>query len=110
MPLFEDRERAEEARYARSQEVTFRVKARRNKLLAAWAAEKMGKTGSAARQYAGEFAVRDITDGTDEMAIARINADLLAQGIFVPEAEIRRHLDRFAASAAKAYKSGTTRS
>lgn len=108
MPLFEDRERAEEARYAKSQELAFRVKARRNKLIAAWAAERMGKTGAAARQYASEFAVREITDGADDTVIARISADLLGQGIYVPEVEIRRHLDRFAASAVKAYRAGAT--
>jgi len=109
MPLFKDRERAEEAHYAKRQEQTFRVKARRNKLLAAWAAEKMGKTGVVARQYASGFAIRQITDGTDDAVIARISADLSGEGIFVPEAEIRDRLGQFAGSAATAYKTVATR-
>jgi len=107
--LFEDRERAEEARYARREELTFRIKARRNKLLATWAATKMGKTVAATRQYAREFAVREMTERPDDAVIARLSADLLADGIVIPEAEIRHHLDRFAASSVKAYKTGTTR-
>ncbi|HAQ76251.1 MAG TPA: DUF1476 domain-containing protein, partial [Hyphomonas sp.] len=38
MSTFDDRERAEEARYAFDQETQFKVMARRNKLLGLWAA------------------------------------------------------------------------
>jgi hypothetical protein len=106
MPLFGERERAEEARYARNQEVAFRIKVRRNKLLAEWAAAKMGKSGAAARQYASEFAVAEISDRDDTAVVSRIADDLLAEGIFVPEIDIRHHLERFSAAAARAYKAG----
>lgn len=104
MPAFGDRERVEEARYAKGQELTFRVKARRNKMLALWAAEKMGRSGAAAQQYAREFARAEVADRADEAVIARIGADLLAEGIFIPAAEIRDHLDRFTVSASRSLK------
>ncbi|HEV2188746.1 MAG TPA: ATPase inhibitor subunit zeta, partial [Stellaceae bacterium] len=42
MPSFEDREKEFEARFKHDQELQFKVKARRNRLLGQWAAEKMG--------------------------------------------------------------------
>ena len=39
---FEDREKGFEAEFKRSQELQFRVNARRNKLFGLWAAEKLG--------------------------------------------------------------------
>ena len=40
MTTFDDRERAFEAKYAHDQELQFKVAARRNRLVAAWAAER----------------------------------------------------------------------
>ena len=54
MPTFNDREKAEEAKYAHDQELEFKVNARRNKLLGLWAAELMGMSGETAEAYARE--------------------------------------------------------
>lgn len=99
MPPIEDREGAEEARYARHEEPTFRVKARRNKLLALWALEKMGRPGAAAPEQAGELVDIVTADDTDAAVIARIGAPLSSGGIFVPAAESRKRLERFGAAA-----------
>ncbi|HEX8620879.1 MAG TPA: DUF1476 domain-containing protein, partial [Allosphingosinicella sp.] len=42
MTTFDDRERAFETKYARDQDMQFRIVARRNKLLGQWAAGLMG--------------------------------------------------------------------
>ena len=44
MSAFDDRERAFESKFARDQEVQFRITARRNRLVGEWAAERMGLT------------------------------------------------------------------
>ena len=49
MSGFDKREAAEEGRFALDQELRFKANARRNKLLGLWAAEKLGKTGDAAK-------------------------------------------------------------
>jgi hypothetical protein len=101
MPPFEERELAEETRYAAKKEWAFRAKARRNKLLALWAAGKMGKTGAEARRYAKEFARREFADRDDGKVIAQMRDELLAEGIFVPDDEIRHHVEKFAKTAAQ---------
>ncbi|MFM6854177.1 MAG: DUF1476 domain-containing protein, partial [Sphingopyxis sp.] len=52
MTGFDDRERAFETKFARDEEMQFRVTARRNRLLGAWAAEKMGLTPEETDSYA----------------------------------------------------------
>ena len=42
MPIFADRERAYEAKFAKDQEMSFKFLAHRNRLLALWAADRMG--------------------------------------------------------------------
>jgi len=52
MTNFNDRERAEEAKYAIDEDTQFRVTARRNRLLGQWAAEQMGLSAVEAEAYA----------------------------------------------------------
>ena len=52
MTMFEDRERAAEAKFVRDDEMAFRITARRNRLLGQWAAERMGLTPAETDAYA----------------------------------------------------------
>ena len=52
MTTFDDREKAFEAKFARDEEMNFRIVARRNKLVGQWAAEKMDLTPEEADAYA----------------------------------------------------------
>jgi hypothetical protein len=101
MPIFGDREKAEEARYAKRRELRFRIKARRNKLLASWAATKMGRTAKRAEHYVSEFARDEMTEHVDDAVVGRLRDDLLAEGILITEAEIRVHLENFEATATR---------
>ncbi|HEV3177591.1 MAG TPA: ATPase inhibitor subunit zeta, partial [Stellaceae bacterium] len=55
MSGFDERERSYEKKFERDQEQAFKAKARRNKLLALWAAERMGLAGAAAEAYARQI-------------------------------------------------------
>ena len=52
MTTFDDRERAFETKYARDEEVAFRIVARRNRLLGQWAATQMKLTKEESDAYA----------------------------------------------------------
>ena len=52
MSGFDDRERAEEAKFAMDSATEFRVMGRRNKLLGLWAADLMNLSGAEAEAYA----------------------------------------------------------
>ena len=48
MTTFDEREQAFEKKFAHDQDLKFRAEARRNKLLAEWAAAKLGIMGASA--------------------------------------------------------------
>ena len=93
MTDFKDRERAEEAKFAMDAETTFRVAARRNRLLGQWAAEKMQLTAEEADAYAKAVVQADFEEAGDEDVIRKLLGDLTAAGYDIDEAGIRAALD-----------------
>jgi hypothetical protein len=94
MSSFDDRERAEEARYAMDQQSQMRVTARRNKLLGLWAAGLMGVSGAEAEAYAKSVVVADLEEAGDGDVIRKVLADLSAAGVTRTEAQIKEELAR----------------
>src|SRR5262249_55052747 len=75
----DDREKEFEARYRHDQELQFKVKARRNRMLGLWAAQRMGLTGDAADDYAKSVVEAEF-DGGDRRVIDKVCADLNGKG------------------------------
>ncbi len=92
MSTFDDRERAEEARYALDQETQFKVMARRNKLLGLWAADLMGLSGSDAEAYAKTVVLSDLEEPGDEDVFRKVRGDFDAAGIDRTDARIREQM------------------
>ena len=76
MTTFDDRENAFESKFAHDAEMQFKAEARRNKLLGLWAAELIGKSGSAADEYAKEVIRADFEEAGDEDVYRKLAADL----------------------------------
>jgi hypothetical protein len=93
MSTFDDRERAFETKYARDQEMQFRVVARRNRLLGAWAARLMGLTEAEADAYAKDVIRADFEEAGDEDVVRKLLGDLTSAGVDCDEAKIREALD-----------------
>jgi hypothetical protein len=89
MAQFDDREKAQEAKFAHDSELRFKAEARRNKLLGLWAAEHMGLSDDHARDYAGEVVAADFQEAGDEDVFRKISADLKAKGASVSDDMIR---------------------
>ena len=93
MTQFDDRERAFEAKYARDEEMQFRIIARRNKLLGLWAAARMGLSEVEAESYAKDVVRADFEEAGDEDVIRKLIGDLTAAGVECDEDLIRETLD-----------------
>ena len=93
MSTFDDRERAFETKYARDQEMQFRVVARRNKLLGAWAAGLMGLSEAEADAYAKDVIRADFEEAGDEDVIRKLLGDLTSAGVECDESRIREALE-----------------
>ncbi len=93
MTTFDDREKAFEAKFARDEDMAFRVTARRNKLLGQWAAAQMKLTAEETDAYAKAVVQADFEEAGDEDVIRKVLGDLLAAGIETDDATVRRTLD-----------------
>ena len=99
MTAFDKREEAFEKRFAHDEELRFKADARRDKLLAAWAAEKLGKTGQSAIDYANEVIAHDMRSADDRDLFVKIRQDFLLAGVTISDHRLRRKMDAFLAAA-----------
>ena len=76
MTTFDDRENAFENKFAHDEEMKFKAEARCNKLLALWAAEKLGKSGDAVKAYVAEVIKADFEEAGHEDVVRKVSADL----------------------------------
>ena len=105
MTDFNDRERAEEAKFAHDEEMHFRITARRNRLLGEWAGAKMGLNPAETDAYAKSVVQADFEEAGDEDVIRKLLGDLTAAGSDVSEADIRAKLDECAVEARRQFMS-----
>ncbi|WP_422058771.1 DUF1476 domain-containing protein [Sphingomonas sp.] len=99
MTTFDDRERAFEAKYARDEEMAFRVTARRNRLLGQWAAAKMALTAEETDAYAKAVVQADFEESGDEDVIRKLLGDLTAAGVEVDDAAVRAAVEEMTVEA-----------
>ena len=104
MTTFDERERAFESKFAREQEMAFRVTARRNRLLGEWAAELMGL--ATVEEYARAVVKSDFEQPGDEDVLRKVAGDLKGSGVNVGEGEVRRKMDELLALARGQIASG----
>ncbi|MEO1305998.1 MAG: DUF1476 domain-containing protein [Pseudomonadota bacterium] len=92
MSSFDDRERAEEAKFAMDEAAEFKVMARRNKLLGLWAAELMGLQGDEAETYAKSVVLSDLEEPGDEDVFRKVRGDLDKANVDRSDTRIRDHM------------------
>lgn len=92
MASFDDREKAFETKFARDEELQFKITARRNRLVGEWAAEKMGLTSEETDAYAKAVVQADFEEAGDEDVIRKLLGDLTSAGVDIDDAGIRTAL------------------
>ncbi len=92
MSTFYRREKGEEAKYARNEELSFKINARSNKLLGLWAAERMGMQGADAEAYAKECVLADFEEPGEEDVFRKVMEDLKKADAPVSEHDMRRKM------------------
>jgi len=90
MTSFDERERAFEKKFALDQELKFRAEARRNRLLAQWAAQKLGLTGAEVDEYVKAVRKADLVEKGDEDVFRKVKQDLDDKGVPISEIELRK--------------------
>ncbi len=93
MTTFDDRERAFESKFARDEEMAFRIVARRNRLLGTWAAGLMKLTPEETDAYSKTVVHVDFEEAGDHDVVRKLVGDLAAAGVDIDEAAVRRALE-----------------
>jgi hypothetical protein len=93
MTTFDKREAGFESKFAHDEQLQFKATARRNKLLGAWAAEKLGLTGEAASQYAKDVVASDFEEAGDDDVVRKVMADFATKNVDQSEHQVRRTMD-----------------
>ena len=106
MSTFDKREEGFERKFAHDEEIRFKARARRNKLIGLWAAGKLGLAGDAAEAYAKEIVIVDFEEPGDDDVFARIRKDFDAKGVDQSDHQIRRTIEEMMAKAVEDVKAG----
>ena len=94
MSGFDKRREGFEAKFALDAELKFKARARRDKMLGLWAAEKLGLTEAAAEEYAREVTRADLQEPGDADVVRKLMRDFAAHGVPITDAQIRQEMDR----------------
>ena len=100
MTTFDERERAYEKKFSMDQEFKFKAEARCNKLLAEWAAARLGLSGPAVGDYVKEVVKADLA-GMGHGAYHKIKKDLEDKGVGVSDTELETAMAGFLLTAVR---------
>jgi hypothetical protein len=106
MTTFDKREEGFEKKFAHDEELRFKANARRNKLLGAWAAEKLGLSGAEADAYAKDVVMADFEEAGDKDVFNKLRKDFDAKGVAQSDHQIRRTMDDLMEQAISQIKAG----
>ena len=106
MSQFDDRERAEEGKFAHERELEFKAQARRAKLVGLWAAELMGLEGDAVESYAKSVVLSDLEEAGVEDVFKKIRTDLDMHSVEKSDHQIRTKMEELLIEARKQVQEG----
>jgi hypothetical protein len=93
MSTFDKREEGFENKFAHDEELRFKARARRNKLVGLWAAERLGIAGAAADSYAAKIVAADLDNPNSDSVFSTVRRDFDAKGVAQSDHQIRRTMD-----------------
>ena len=99
MTTFDKRKDGFESKFAQDEALRFRATSRRNKLLGLWAAERLGKSGADAEEYARQVMRADLEEAGDDDVLRKVRSDLEAAGITESEEQVRATMNQLLARA-----------
>ena len=93
MSTFDKREEGFEAKFAHDEELQFKTRARRNKIVGLWAAEKLGLVGAAAETYAKNVVTADLDKPDGDSVFSMLRKDFDEKGVAQSDHQIRRTME-----------------
>jgi len=94
MNKFDDRKKSFEQKFAKDQELQFKVGARSNKYLGDWAGTKLGKNENDKKDYIQEIIKADMEEAGSEDVFRKIKKDFEAASVSIEDSEIRNQMEK----------------
>ena len=92
MTKFDEREKSFEKKFAKDQELQFKVGARSHIYLAAWVSSKLGKNDGEKQNYIQELIKADMEEAGNEDVFRKVKKDFENSAISVDDSEIRNQM------------------
>ena len=104
MSTFDDREKGFEKKFAKDEELQFKIAARSNKYLGEWAGSMLNKNEEEKKNYIQEIIKSDLEEAGQEDVFRKIKKDFQAASIAIEEIEIRNQMEKALARAKDDFK------
>ena len=93
MSKLDEREKSFEKKFAKDQELQFKVAARSNKYLGEWVSSKLKKNEEDKKNYIQEIIKADMEEAGNEDVFRKIKKDFQLASISIDESEIRNQME-----------------
>ena len=91
---FSEREKGFEKKFARDEELQFKVQARSNKYIAEFVSKKLNKTEEENQKYIQEIIKADMEESGTEDVFRKIKKDFQIASVSIEENEIRDQMEK----------------
>jgi len=91
---FSDRGKGFEKKFARDEELQFKVQARSNKYIAEFVSQKLGKSEEERKKYVQEIIKADMEESGTEDVFRKIKKDFQTASVSIEDNEIRGQMEK----------------
>ena len=91
---FTEREKGFEKKFARDEELQFKIQARANKYIAEYVSEKLNKSEEEKKQYIQEIIKADMEEAGTEDVFRKIKQDFKTASLSIDDSEIREQMEK----------------
>ena len=104
MNKFNEREKSFEKKFAKDQELQFKIAAKSNKYLGEWVGSKLGKNEEQKKNYIQEIIKADMEEAGNEDVFRKVKQDFEKSSINMDDLEIRNQMEKALSRAKEDFK------
>ena len=94
MNKFDEREKSFEKKFAKDEELKFKLAARSNKYLGEWVSSELGKNEEEKKNYIQEIIKADMEEAGSEDVFRKVRKDFKIASISIEDSEIRVQMEK----------------
>ena len=104
MNKFNEREKSFENKFAKNEELKFKLAARSNKYLGEWVSSELGKNEEEKKNYIQEIIRADMEEAGSEDVFRKVKKDFQTASISIEDSEIRDQMEKALSRAKEDFK------